>query len=37
MGTGARALRIGMLDAAYRSIRSGHGQPVDVDEEVAAG
>jgi predicted dehydrogenase len=26
-----------ILDAAYRSIRSGHWEPVDVDEEVAAG
>jgi hypothetical protein len=36
MGTGARPLRIGMLDAAYCSIRPSPRAPENVDEEVAA-
>jgi len=37
MGKGVRPVGIGMLDAAYRSVWSGLCEPVDVDEEVAAG
>ena len=36
MGTGVRTMSIGVLGAAYGSIRSGSWAPEDVDEEVAA-
>jgi hypothetical protein len=35
VGADKRRVGIGMLDAAYRSIRSGRWELVDVDEEFA--
>jgi hypothetical protein len=37
MGKSVRPVGSGGLEAACRSIRSGHREPVGVDEEVAAG
>jgi hypothetical protein len=37
VGKDKRPVSTGVLDAAYRSIRSGHWEPVGIDEEVATG